>query len=171
MNSLFQLEIPKRNGQCAQGGEKFLPGMDIFSLLSEEDLSSTITRRDFCSECWKGVKESQRGNSSSHGYWKSTIEKRKESEGGGTRIDRALALLKSLQQSPENKEAEIFVLSLFLSHAKQLALRKEIHKEGETYFLYEILRNEEFIRVKTIKLSQLQTDILQKSLADQLQKK
>jgi hypothetical protein len=168
MNSLFQLEIPKRSAQCAHLGERLIPGMEIYSLLVEEENTQKILRRDFCSACWKQVREAQSEQPAARGYWKSKIEKRKIAE-GSSRVDRAFALLRSLQQAPEPQEAEIFVLCLFLSHARQLALRQEFQKEGVTYQLYEILRKEEFLTVKVINLSQIQIETLQKSLADQLQ--
>lgn len=168
MNSLFQLEIPKRSAQCAHQGERLLPGMDIYSLLVEEGEERRLTRRDFCSACWTEVCESQCRQPSARGYWKSKIEKRKAAD-GSSRVERALILLRHLLQSPESPEAEIFVLCLFLSHARQIALRQEFQKDGYPYHLYEILRKEEFITVKVIALSQVQIEILQKSLAEQLQ--
>jgi hypothetical protein len=167
MNSLFQLEIPKRNGQCAYQGERLLPGMEIYSLLIEEE-TQHLARRDFCSACWNQVRAIEEKQSSTRGYWKSKIEKRKTSA-ETSRIERALALLHILQQAPEPQAAEIFVLCLFLAHARQLALRQEFHKEGVTYHLYEILHKEEFVTVRVINLSQVQIETLQKSLADQLQ--
>lgn len=167
MNSLFQLEIPKRSSQCAHQGERLLPGMEIFSLLLEETEKQSLSRRDFCSACWTHVKHVEGEQPTARGYWKSKIEKRKTPE-GSSRIERALALLRTLQQAPELKEAEIFVLCLFLSHARQLALRQEFQKEDQTYHLYEILRKEEFLTIKVINLSQIQIEELQKSLADQL---
>lgn len=168
MNSLFQLEIPKRSLQCAHQGERLLPGMEIYSLLLGEEKSERLARRDFCSACWAQVRPLQGEESSARGYWKSKIEKRKVVE-NLSRVERALAVLRTLQQAPELQEAEIFVLCLFLSHARQLALRQEFQKDGSTYHLYEILRKEEFLTVKVINLSQVQIETLQKSLADQLQ--
>jgi hypothetical protein len=168
MNSLFQLEIPKRSAQCAHQGERLLPGMEIYSLLVEEETTQKIARRDFCSTCWKEAGKSQGEQPTARGYWKSKIEKRKAAE-GSSRVERALILLRQLQLSPEPQEAEIFVLCLFLSHARQLALRQEFQKEGVSYYLYEILRKEEFLTVKVVNLSQIQIETLQKSLADQLQ--
>ncbi len=167
MNSLFQLDIPKRNGQCAYQGERLLPGMEIYSLLIEED-TQRLVRRDFCSACWKQVRAIEEKQPSARGYWKAKIEKRKMSE-GSSRVERVLALLRTLQQASEPQEAEIFVLCLFLAHARQLALRQEFQKEGVTYHLYEILRKEEFVTVKLMNLSQVQTETLQQSLAGQLQ--
>lgn len=168
MNSLFQLEIPKRSAQCAHQGERLLPGMEIYSLLIEEGKEQHIARRDFCSACWSQIRTAQCEHPSARGYWKSTIEKRKATE-GSSRVERALALLRTLQQAAEPQETEIFVLCLFLSHARQLALRQEFQKEGCTYHLYEIVRKEEFLTVKVINLSQVQIEALQKSLAEQLQ--
>ena len=167
MNSLFSLEIPKRSAQCIHQGERLLPGMEIYSLIVEEE-EERLARRDFCSACWMQVRTVECEQPSARGYWKSKIEKRKALE-GSSRVERALLLLRALQQTPESQEAEIFVLCLFLSHARQLALRQEFQKEGVTYHLYEILRKEEFLTIKVVNLSQIQIESLQKSLANQLQ--
>lgn len=166
MNSLFQLDIPKRKTQCAHQGERLLPGMEIYSLLLEE-APERLSRLDFCSTCWKQVRGLQSEHPSARGYWKSKIEKRKEAK-TSSRVERAFALLDDLQRATELREAEIFVLCLFLSHARQLSLRQEFQKEGSTYHLYEILHKEEFLTIKVIQLSDIQVENLQKSLADQL---
>ena len=101
------------------------------------------------------------------GYWKSKIEPRK-SPPESSRIGRALKLLKELKAQPDANEEEIFVLCLFLSHARQLALRQEFKKMGNTYQLYEILRQEEFMTIKSLNLSQIQIETIQKSLAQKL---
>lgn len=167
MNSLFQLEIPKRKGHCYHLGERLLPGMDIYSLLVEEMNASQLERRDFCSDCWAQVRDLQCGEATARGYWRSKIEKKK-GEGSSTRLDLALELLLNLKQGEEVNEGEIFVLCLFLSRARKIALRQELQKEGVSYHLYEILSLEEFITVKVISLSDLEIDTLQKSLAKQL---
>lgn len=167
MNSLFQLEIPKRNTQCAFQGERLLPGMEIYSLLFEENDTQRLARRDFCLACWGKIRNSEAEQPASRGYWKSKIEKRKALE-GSSRIERALALLRTLQQEPDPKEAEIFVLCLLLNRARRLILRQEFQKDGMGYHLYEILRQDEFITVKAVSLSDVQIETLQKSLAEQL---
>lgn len=165
MNSLFQLDIPKRSAQCFHKGERLLPGMEIYSLLLEDD-TKKLTRRDFCSACWTQTQVEE--TLESRGYWKSKIERRKSST-DCSRVDRALALLKELVQAAEPQEAEIFVLCLFLSHARQLALRQEFEKEGAAYQLYEVLRQEEYVTIKAVNLSNLQIEEIQKSLACKLQ--
>ena len=164
MNSLFQIDIPKRSAQCAHQGERLLPGMEIYSLLMEEE-GERLARHDFCLECWTQIGHAQSGHPLARGYWRSKIEKRKGEE-GNSRVARALLLLRSLLQLSDPPQAEIFILCLFLSHARQLALRQEIKREESTYYLYEILRQEEFITVKVIHLSQLQIENVQKSLAE-----
>ena len=168
MNSLFQLNIPRRQTHCTHQGEPLLPGVTIYSLLLEEENSERMLRRDFCVACWTVVQSTQAGLPAARGYWKSRIEERKMVE-GSSRIARALSLLQRLwQENSETQAAEIFVLSLFLSHARRLALRREFQKEGETYHLYEILRQDQFLTVKVVNLSPLEIESLQKSLAIQL---
>lgn len=167
MNSLFQLEIPKRGMHCMHHGERFLPGMEIYSLLLEDEVNGLV-RRDFCSACWTQVQAEER-KLILRLYWKSKIEQRKPPV-ESSRTSRALTLLRELLQASESQEqeAEIFVLCLFLSHARQLALRQEFEKEGFTYQLYEVLRQEDYLTIKMIHLSQLQIDAIQKSLACKL---
>lgn len=168
MNSIFQLEIPKRNQHCALQGERLLPGMEIISLLSEED-EAGMTRRDYCSECWTQFQNKMNSAISSKCYWKSKIEKKQIVE-TSSRIDRALHLLRALLQEGSGKEGEIFVLCLFLAHARQLALRKEFQDNEVNYHLYEILKNEEFLTIKVVPLSQVEIGVWQRSIAEQLQR-
>ncbi len=165
MNPLFQLEIPKRSIHCFHKGERLLPGMEIYSLLLDDDVKG-LSRRDFCSACWTQV-QIEENQLETRGYWKSKIE-RKKPTADTSRIGRALVLLKELQQAPEPQEAEVFVLCLFLSHARQLALRQEFQKDGVNYHLYEILRQEEYLTIKALNLSQLQIETIQHSLAAKL---
>src|SRR5436190_18803038 len=105
MNSLFQIEIPKRNLSCCDKGERLLPGMEYYSFLHEED--HKITRKDFCMNCWNRGKVKE-NFSHNRGYWKSKIEIKKEVN-PSSKIDRALILLKSLIQDQKEHENELFV--------------------------------------------------------------
>jgi hypothetical protein len=161
MNSLFQLDIPKRNAACFAKGERLIPDMEVVSLLIETE-TRTVTRRDFCLACWaelpqESIKEAQ-------GYWKSKIE-RKERPQSSNRVERALHLLQQSLKDAEPDEVEIFVLSLFLAHARQLILRKEFSEGGKNYHLYEIAKQDEFVTIRLIDLTQTQIDQKQKSLA------
>jgi len=166
MNSLFTIDIPKRQAQCAGKGERFVPEMEIFSLLTEEE-SKKIVRRDFCATCWPQFQqEAQLPHS--RGYWKSKIEKKKKIS-DASRAEQALMLLRLLLNTPEGLEAEIFVLCLFLAHARYLALRKEVQKENGVYDVYELLKQNEWITIKRVQVSQLEIDKIQHSLALKLQ--
>ena len=168
MTTFNQLEIPKRNAKCFHQGESLVPGMDIYSLLLEET-PKEYTRRDFCSVCWerdKHLAEEKEGRI----YWKSKIEKRFIPD-KSSKTERALYVLQEMLQHPVDQEEKIFVLCLFLSHARQLALRKEWEEQGETYHLYEILRKEECFKIKAVSLSQLQIEKIQEFLAQELNMK
>lgn len=165
MNSLFHVEIPKRNIVCSHAGERLISDMEIHSLLLEEN--EQLTRRDFCGACWNiirnEIKETEKTT-----YWKSKIE-RKPAQKPSTRIDRALLLLKEWQQKGADfNELEKYVLCLFLAHARQITMRKEFKNEGELFRLYEITSQQEFITVKVIDLSPSQIEKIQQSLASQL---
>ena len=162
MNSLFQFEIPKRQQVCALHGERLESGKEIFSLLYEEADSKKMLREDYCSKCWPKIEEKP-----NRIYWKSKIEK-KNQEPQSTRSERALNLLKELLIEPNANEEEIFVLSLLLSHARQLILRKEIVKESQLFHLYEVAKQEEYITVKVFDLNPTQITNVQQSLAEKL---
>ncbi len=166
MNSLIQISIPKRTSACAEQGEKLLAGMEIYSLITEGS-TEQLSRKDYCLGCWNKMFDSVKVNPMTKGYWKSKIEIKKEIE-GTNRIERALSLLRSWRDVRDPNEEEIFVLCLFLSRARQIALRQEIECDGALYHLYEILHTEEFVKVKTKPLSELQIEIIQKSLAEKL---
>lgn len=166
MNSLFQLDIPKRQTHCSHQGERLMPGMEMYSLLLEHDTQECL-RRDFCLSCWALLQKEKQWPPLNRGYWKSKIEEKKAPP-PSTRTEKALALLRELLQAAAPSEAEIFVLCLFLAHARQLALRQELQKEGTAYYLYEVLGQEEFLTVKVCPLSSLQIEDLQRSLANKI---
>jgi hypothetical protein len=166
MNSLFSISIPKRQAVCAHQSEKFTPGMDVFSLLTEDE-SEKIIRHDFCATCWTHI-QPEINLQKNRGYWKSTIEK-KTKLSDASRAEQALALLRLLLENPVPHEAEIFVLCLFLAHARQLVLRKESVKEGTTYYHYELLKRGEWMTVKMVQLSSVEIETIQRSIADKLQ--
>lgn len=163
MKSLTTPEIPKRTVHCCHRGEPFIPGMDVYSWLYEKE-DHQIGRSDYCTACWQELHREVCSKPESKGYWKSKIEPKIISP-ASSRIGRALNLLKELRENPTSPVDEIFVLCLFLSHARQLALRQEFQQEGVSYQLYEILRQEEFITIKTLKLEHNQVETIQKSLA------
>ncbi len=166
MNSLFQLDIPKRHAHCCHQGERLVPGMEMYSLLVETE-TETYLRRDFCLPCWSLLQNEQAWPPVNRGYWKSKIELKKIPP-SSTRTEKALVLLRELLQAPTPSEEEIFVLCLFLAHARQLALRQELQKEGNTYYLYEVLGQEEFFTIKVCALSSLRTEELQRSLSNKI---
>jgi hypothetical protein len=166
MNSLYTLDIPRKSSHCCLQGERFEPGMEMYSLLLEEE-SEKLSRRDYCSVCWnEGRKESD----GSRTYWKSVIE-RKKNEKDLSRIERGVSILRELLKQPDPNESELYVLCLFLARARQVALRQEYKKEGISYQMYEIIRYEEFLTVKVISLSDVEIEIIQKSLAEKFNEK
>jgi hypothetical protein len=167
-HSLFQIEIPKRNSSCFKGGERLVPGMEYYSLLSHDESQHTI-RCDFCLSCWQQFSV-EADLTKSHVYWRSHIEVKKESvaKQEKSKMARALTLLKSFLQEVNKNEAEIFVLALFLAYARRLILRQEIEREDSLYSLYEVAHQDEFLLIKKIELSQLEIADIQHSLSEKL---
>jgi hypothetical protein len=165
MKTPFHIEIPKRNSACSHQGEKFVPGMDYFSLISEDE-TKKIKRLDYCTACWKSL-ATHTDLAKSRNYWKSKIE-HKDKSPPASRAERAMHLLKKLLESENPPESEIFVLVLLLAHMRRLILRKEWEENSLRYGLYEILNQDEFIKIKLVHLSLLETENIQQSLASQL---
>lgn len=166
MNPFFQLDIPKRSSSCFKGGERFVPGAEYYSLVLDEE-EQAIKRWDFCPACWN-EHFPQQATKPSVTYWKSRIEIKQENLTPSSRTQRALALLKMMLLEPCLQEEEIFVLALFLAHARKLILRKEFEEQGQLYILYEIAQQDEFVTIKKIDLSLLETKVLQDSLSAKL---
>jgi hypothetical protein len=164
MNSLVQIDIPKRSSYCFHQSEKLIPGMEIYSLLFDGE-SQRVERWDYCAVCWEKM-QNERQLPVNRGYWKSKIESKKSL--ASSRVERALILLRDLLRASLPDEAEIYVLSLFLAHARQVALRQEYLEGDSTYQLYEILGQEEYFTVKVLNLSTTQIEMIQKSLAGKL---
>lgn len=163
MNPFLQLDIPKRSLACEKGGERLTPGTEYFSLITDGE-NDTIVRHDFCSKCWIPPQVDKKQT-----YWKSSIEAKTENlPGSQSRIEKALTLLKKLLLEPQGKENEIFVLAIYLAHARKLTLRKEFEEQGIGYSLYEIMHQDEFVTIKRVDLSLLETTALQKTLSQQL---
>jgi len=137
--------------------------MEVYSWLHENN-EHQIGRNDYCAACWQEIQLEVCSKPESKGYWKSKIESKKVSP-ASSRVGRALQLLRELKNNSESSAEELFVLCLFLAHARQLALRQEFLQEGVSYQLYEIVRQEEFITVKTLRLEPTQIEAIQKSLA------
>lgn len=165
MNSLFQFEIPKRQLVCSHHGERLQAEEEIYSLLQQED-PKQFTRQDFCSNCWLQV-EPTLHHQPKRIYWKTKIEK-KPVVAASTRVERALNLLRELIKTSAQSEAEIFVLGLFLSHARQLILRQEIQEDLAVYHVYEVAKQEEYFTIKVLNLSTVQISELQQLLAAKL---
>lgn len=167
MKTSLQLEIPKRSLSCCHKGEKFLPGTDYFSLI-QEDEKQKIKRQDFCAACWQELILAHSETPSFRGYyWKSKIEK-KNAATPSSRTERALKLFKSLIIEASPPEEELFVLVLLLAHLRRLVCRKEIEEEGVRYGLYEILNQDEFVKIKHVDLSTLEIEKIQQALAAKL---
>lgn len=167
MNSLFQLDIPKRNVLCHHGEERLLPGMEYYSLIADDE-NAKIIRRDYCQACWHVVSVNQH-LSNSHGYWQSKIEPKCEIKVIQSKTLRALVLLRQLLNQEDRNEGELFVLSLFLARARQLIFRKEIVQAGIKYYLYEMNHQDEFLTIKKIELTSDEIRILQQVLSEKLQ--
>lgn len=168
MNPFSQLEIPRRQTACGQCGARFLPEMELYSRLIEEESKNSYRREDFCLACWDPIKGQKSQEPLLCSYWRSSMEK-KQKEEKSQRKERALALLKSAYLSSSTlsiSEEEGFVLALLLLRARKLALRQQLQRGEETYGLYEILGEDRFLTIKMIPLSSLQIEKLQKSLAD-----
>ncbi|WP_075883616.1 hypothetical protein [Candidatus Protochlamydia sp. W-9] len=165
MNSLFQIEIPKRNGLCSGHAERLQAGMEYYSLIVEGE-DHQVIRQDFCAACWPHAIKSELFLKK-RGFWKSKIE-HKKNEVPSLRFERALHLLKELLEQPSQNEEEIFILSVFLSHSKKLILRQEFEKEGSQWGLYEIAHQDEFLTIKIFPLTTLETEKVQKRLAEKL---
>ena len=122
MKSLTSPEIPKRTTHCGRCGELFAPGMEVYSWLHENN-EHQINRNDYCAACWQEIQLEVCSKPESKGYWKSKIESKKVSP-ASSRVGRALQLLRELKNNPEGSAEELFVLCLFLAHARQLALQQ-----------------------------------------------
>ena len=167
---ILQLEIPRRNTVCAKGQEKFSPGTDYYSTLTESN-TGDWQRQDFCHVCWDASEHEAAKNAG--GYWKSKVPLKQEvaplSQNRNVRI---LELLKErLSSGSEDNRAEAFVLALFLARARVVYLRQELQQEDGSFVnLYEVAATEEMLAVKKINLSQLEVGKIQAQLATELAK-
>jgi len=160
---VFQIEIPKRSSTCFLDQEKFVPKMEYYSLLLEDE-QLKIQRQDFCKSCWETTM-TEKKLAHSKGYWKSKIDE-KEIKTPSNKAEKAFQLLKNLMQNDDANQAEIYVLAILLAHFRRLILRKEFEEDGNSFHLYEIARQDEFIKVRVVQLPPQEIESIQKSLAN-----
>lgn len=163
------LEIPKRTARCSLGQETFESGMDYYSVVIDEK-DQGLVRQDYCAGCWKHLDKAPI-LAKAKGHWNSQVPAKKTAqEMSKSREEKAIALLReALAADSKESAAEAFVLALFLARKKMIKACDEIFLEtGLPATLYEILDAEEMICVPRIKLSDLQIDTLQESIAQKL---
>jgi len=153
-----KIEIPRRNRSCTQGKESLMPEMEYCSILLEAP-KGELQRQDYCMACWEQIAPGH------HTFWKSKIPPKVEPKTAKERDDRALDLLKEGAD-----KAEMFVLALYLVRKKRLAWRQEMIREEDsaTFDLYEDLETEEMHAVPKISLTEIETDKVQRVLAEKL---
>jgi hypothetical protein len=158
---LLQQEIPRRKQNCFAGQESFVPGMEYYSLLNEDDAGKWV-RRDFCLACWEKFADQKRDAS----YWKSKVpEEKKHPKTHADKNERALELLVTALQDPNTDTlGEAFILALYLARNKRLALRSQ----DEDVMIYEVLATEELLAVPKLDLSSLQIEKIQETLSSKL---
>ncbi len=163
--ALQHYEIPRRHKRCVQGEESFDHGMSYFSLI-EPLKEGGYERKDYCVDCWRKNSDEVEGKI----YWKSSVPKKVEvSEAALRRDERALRLLKETCQSEDAEElARAFVLALLLTRNKLLQMKQDVQEEGKTLQLYEVRGTEEMFFVRKVELSSIQTNDVQRSLAQLL---
>lgn len=162
--ALQRIEIPRRSHSCFKDGKKFTSGMEIVSVLLE-DHEQQLMRQDYCLECWNSVQKEE--SLAKHTFWKSAWEIRDKKAVSKSSYDHALALLRAKIENSQDEE-EIFVLALYLAHARKLILRKEMKKEDSVYSIYEIAHEEDYLPIKKLNFSQIDTKAIQASLSQQL---
>lgn len=165
MKPVFQLEIPKRGNQCAQGNEPLTPGMDYYSVLvDDEELG--LKRLDYCPACWEKIKNEVKARS----QWKAkVVAKKEEAPIHLNRDEKIMYLLKeSMKLDTPEAHAETFVLALFLARRRILYLRQEVKEDDSIMQIYEEAATEDMLTIRKIQLSQLQTDKIQLDVAKKL---
>lgn len=157
MKPIIHYDIPRRSNACSQGQEPLKPGMTYHTML-EESPEGEIVRKDYCIECWNSEKLSGTVN------WKSSVPKPpKPAITPAARDESSLMLLKGGECQPE----EAFVLALYLSRRKKIALRKETRERN----YYEVLATEEIITVSKVPLDQLSISEIQVRLLEKFKNK
>jgi hypothetical protein len=151
-----------------QGQEEFLPGMEFYSALVEGEEKGSYQRYDYCAPCWTQL-DPQKQHPKLISSWKSKVPIKKLAEELPKQRDaRVLVLLK--EAILQNKHLdEAFVLALYLARKRLIALRQEMTlPSGDPASLYEVLETEEMLCVPRLRLSGLQVEKIQQSLAAQL---
>lgn len=164
----IHLEIPKRGPRCTLGQETFEPSMEYHSVVLTND-GEGLVRQDYCSGCWAHLdRKALLATTQSH--WKSIVPPKKAaSSAPQTRDEKAFRLLHEALESTDADKSEAFVMALFLARRKLIKACDDIVLDnGIPATLYEIQETEEILCVPKIKLSDLQIETLQASIAQKL---
>lgn len=164
----FQIEIPRRAACCLKGQEEFQPGMEFYSILIEGEEKGRYQRHDYCAPCWNLI-DVQTRYPQLVSHWKSRVPAKKlVDELPKQRDARVLALLKEAILHDRSHD-EAFVLALYLARKRLIALRQEMTlPDGKPGSLYEVLETEDMLCVPRMRLSELEVEKIQHSLAEQL---
>lgn len=161
----MQPQIPRRTSLCTGCSNPFEAGFRCFSIVVENEEESW-ERSDFCQVCWGN--EAERAKEKNIPYWTATIphKQAKIDKKNLSKKERAIALLKeALEKQDMISRQEAFVLALFLSHGRYIVYRKELHKEGETFQVYEDTAVNETYCVPLCDLSTVHIHAIQKAIA------
>lgn len=165
MSPLFSIAIPKRATNCVKGKERFVHGMEYFSILVEESETENYRREDFCSVCWsQGVIQKAKS------FWKGKVPEGKEAEESHQQNNEGLlGYLKMLME--ESRFSHAFVLALYLTRKKQLIFRKEVVHQGQKVHLYEVPITEEMLSIPRAELSFHEVQQIQATLEEKFLKR
>ena len=162
---LNHYQIPRRNKNCSGNQEPLTTGSVVYSFIMETN-EGLFKRMDFCEACWKSYLNT-RQDISRLNYWRYIQQAVKENPKTG-RTQATLNLLQEMLDEEVKAKDEIYVLTLFLQHARKLILRHEFEREGVKWGVFEIVDKDEFLTIEIIHVDHLQITPLQNSLAHKI---
>lgn len=160
---MLPITIPRRSRHCMACKETLCPGAEYTSVLTEDDKKGALQRHDFCFRCWDDERIEQLKS-----IWKAVVpEKKSAAKDPEGHYDEVLDLMRDeMEKDTEQSKGYAFVLALYLTRKRQIALRQEIDFEGQQAYIYEVLNTEEILCVKNMTLTLDRLQGIQETLID-----
>lgn len=162
---MLTFTIPRRSRSCEACQEKFDPGAEYASALTDGDKEGLV-RHDFCKRCWNDERLEEH-----KGFWKAVVPEKKSitKDPEGHYLEVLELLREEIENDTQESRGYAFILALYLTRKKQLILRQEIDLDGQQAFLYEVLSTEEMLCVKNVTLTLEEMQTIQQSLTERFQ--
>lgn len=159
-----KIGIPRRSRVCTRTREKFAPGSEYISIITEGENEGEFIREDISVAYWN-QHGSEEGLAKAKSHWKGKLPMKPEGVKEPEELmTRAFEMFEGALEQPEG-ELTAFILALFLARKKVLVLRQEMEHYGRLHYLFESKEGEEVYSVPILHPTAEEVERVQGELA------